>query len=59
MTLKMIREKARDTGLKNINRFKKEQLIRAIQTSEGNTPCFKGIPSCGEYRCLWREDCQS
>jgi hypothetical protein len=59
MTLKTIREKARDAGLRNITRFKKEHLIRAIQTNEGNTPCFKGIPACGEHRCLWREDCQS
>ncbi len=59
MTLKTIREKARSEGLKNINRFSKEHLIRAIQTNEGNNPCFKGIHACGEYRCLWREDCQS
>ena len=59
MTLKTIREKARHIGVKNYTRFKKEELIRTIQATEGNQPCFKGISDCWEFRCLWREECQS
>lgn len=58
MTLKRIREMARDLGIKNITRHRKENLIRAIQENEGNSPCFKGIQGCGESVCLWREECQ-
>jgi hypothetical protein len=59
MTLKEIREKARTMGVKNITRYKKDTLIRAIQEVEGNAPCFKGIDRCGEARCLWRDQCQN
>ena len=59
MTLKTIREKARHIGVKNYTRFKKEELIRTIQSKEGNQPCFKGISDCWEFRCLWRDECQS
>lgn len=58
MTLKKIRELARDKGIRNITRFRKESLIRAIQENEGNSPCFRGIQGCGEAGCLWREECQ-
>ena len=58
MTLKVIREKAKKLGVKNITRFNKENLIRVIQSSEGNAPCFKGIDDCWEFGCLWREECQ-
>jgi hypothetical protein len=59
MTLKEIRDKARIVGVKNITRYRKETLIRAIQEVEGNSPCFKGIDACGEAACLWRDQCQS
>jgi len=59
MTLKLVREKARTMGVKNITRFNKEKLIRIIQSSEGNSPCFKEINDCWEFGCLWREECQS
>ncbi len=58
MTLKKIREMARDMGIKNITRFRKESLIRVIQENEGNSPCYRGIQGCGESGCLWREECQ-
>lgn len=58
MTLKKIREMARDMGIRNITKFRKETLIRAIQENEGNSPCFRGIYGCGESGCLWREECQ-
>ena len=58
MTLKLVREKARKLGVKNITRYRKENLIRVIQETEGNAPCFKGIRDCGELRCAWRTECQ-
>jgi hypothetical protein len=57
MTLKEIREKARSMGIKNYTRFRKENLIRIIQETEGNSPCFKNTCDCGEHQCLWRQDC--
>jgi Rho termination factor, N-terminal domain len=58
MTVQQIRQKARKMGLKNITRYRKEHLIRAIQELEGNSPCFRGIHDCWEVGCLWREECQ-
>ena len=58
MTLKKIREKARAMGVKNISRYRKDNLIRVIQEVEGNSPCFKEIENCGELGCLWRADCR-
>ena len=59
MTLKIVRDRARELGIKNITRYRKESLIRVIQETEGNAPCFKGIHECGEHHCLWRTECQS
>jgi len=59
MTIKEIRNKAKITGVKNVTRYRKETLIRAIQTTEGNAPCFKEIDGCGEAKCLWRDQCQN
>jgi len=59
MTLRQIREKARNMGVSNINRYRKENLIRVIQEIEGNSPCYKNIFNCWEFGCLWREECQN
>jgi hypothetical protein len=59
MTLREIRAKAKDLGVKNYTRFKKDGLIRQIQQAEGNAPCFKGIKNCGELECAWRDECQA
>ncbi|KAA3630324.1 MAG: SAP domain-containing protein [Proteobacteria bacterium] len=34
-------------------------LVRAIQVSEGNFPCFGTASAgrCDQSQCLWREDC--
>lgn len=58
MTLKKVRETARTLGIKNISRYRKENLIRVIQETEGNSPCFKDIRDCREVGCCWREECQ-
>lgn len=58
MILKDIRAKARDLGVKNYSRLKKDDLIRAVQEKEGNSPCYQNIADCWEFDCLWRPDCQ-
>lgn len=42
-----------------IGKLKKEELIKAVQVAEGNSPCFKAsfAPSCAVMNCLWRSDC--
>lgn len=59
MTLAEIKSKAKGMGI-NPGRMKKADLIHAIQTSEGNTPCFgSGTPACPYTTCCWRMDCLS
>ena len=36
----------------------KTELIRSIQRTEGNFPCFgTAEKDCNQPTCLWREDC--
>ena len=59
MRMDDIRIIARERGIKSGN-LKKGELIKKIQTEEGNTPCFgedRCIP-CGQGGCLWFTDCQ-
>ncbi len=58
MELKEIKAKARKLGM-NPGKMEKKELIRAIQTKEGNSPCYQSeIASvCGLYNCFWRDDC--
>ncbi|RJR47629.1 MAG: hypothetical protein C4567_00985 [Deltaproteobacteria bacterium] len=58
MILKDIRAKARDLGVKNYSKLRKDDLIRAIQVKEGNSPCHQTIKDCDQYDCLWRPECQ-
>jgi len=50
---------ARERGIAR-GRLKKTDLIRLIQKTEGNEPCFAtGKASvCGQSDCLWRADCE-
>jgi len=59
MTVKQIREKAKEMQIKNIAKLRKEELICAIQLAEGNNDCYKKLSPCGESECCWREDCQN
>jgi hypothetical protein len=59
MTLKEIRELARQQGIKNYSRLKKADLIRIMQEQEGNSPCYQAIADCREDSCLWRSGCQA
>jgi hypothetical protein len=58
MTLKQVKEIAKGKGVMAGN-MKKDDIIRAIQRSEGNFDCFGGTPAgaCEQFNCLWRDDC--
>jgi hypothetical protein len=58
MQMEKIREIARKMNLAP-EAMERDELIRAIQEEEGNIPCFRtGQPSCQQYDCWWRVDCQ-
>lgn len=58
MKLDEIREIAKKHNLKT-TRMTKTGLVRAIQQTEGNEPCFDSgkASQCGQEECLWRGDC--
>jgi hypothetical protein len=57
MKMQEVREKAKKLGIKSFG-MKKVDLIRAIQSAEGNTPCFQtGVDSCDQTACCWRSIC--
>ena len=58
MKLDEIKEIAKKHEIK-AGRMKKAELVRSIQATEGNDPCFETgkAASCGQPECLWREDC--
>ena len=58
MTVKEIQGIAEKMGLK-ASKMKKVELVRMIQNTEGNVPCFQtGAASfCGQEKCLWLSDC--
>ncbi len=60
MTLKEVKERAKKYDIK-ASKMKKDEIIRAIQRSEGNYDCFGTALSgdCSQEDCLWREDCLS
>jgi hypothetical protein len=58
MELKELKEKARKLGVKPKLGTKKENLIRSIQTAEGNFPCFGTAKDyCDQAACSWRNNC--
>lgn len=58
MKLEEIKEIARQHDIK-VGKLKKGELVRAIQSAEGNEACFgtARVLVCGQYQCLWRSDC--
>ena len=57
MKMQEVRKKAKALGIKSFG-MKKVDLIRAIQSKEGNVPCFKtGLDSCDQFNCCWRSEC--
>jgi hypothetical protein len=53
-----IKALAESRGLKPVPR-KKVDLVRAVQSHEGNTACYAtgASAACGQDGCLWRGDC--
>jgi len=58
MQMQEIRNIAKEIGLKT-SRLSKVDLVRSIQTAEGNFSCFATAVSgdCDQTGCVWREDC--
>ena len=58
MQIQQIRNRAKEMGLKT-SRLSKVDLVRQIQSAEGNFDCFAtamdGI--CDRKDCVWRDDC--
>jgi hypothetical protein len=54
-----LKEKAKKLGVKISAKMKKVDIIRAIQSNEGNITCYQtGVLSkCEQFNCSWREDC--
>ena len=58
MALKGLKEKAKNSGIKTKIVTKKIDLIRSIQTTEGNFSCFGTAKDyCDQLGCYWRNDC--
>ena len=58
ITKKELLENAKPFSIKGASTMKKEDLIHAIQTAEGNNPCFLTISNCSVEPCLYRAECQ-
>jgi hypothetical protein len=58
MKIEQIREIAKQKGI-TPGKMKKVELIRTIQSTEGNPQCFltEQKYSCGEHACWWKADC--
>ncbi len=57
ITKKILIDKARGLGLKNVQKLRKTELIHGIQVAEGNSPCFQRIPDCAVSPCMFRSEC--
>ena len=57
MKVQEIKKKASEMGIKP-GKMKKAELIRTIQSTEGNYPCFQtASDNCDQAGCCWRADC--
>ncbi|VAW86095.1 hypothetical protein MNBD_GAMMA18-699 [hydrothermal vent metagenome] len=60
MKMPQVRQIAKTRGL-TVGRLKKFELIREIQSQEGNVACYAtdvdGV--CRQRSCLWIDDCAS
>lgn len=53
----LARKKARALGIDQGKNFKMADLIRRIQTGEGNPPCFQQQKVCSQQSCCWQASC--
>ena len=58
MRIEEVRDIAKSSSIKP-SKLSKTELIKAIQTVEGNFDCFASACNgeCDQLDCLWREDC--
>ena len=58
MKMADIQNKAKSLGIKP-SKMKKADLIRSIQSQEGNFSCFQTSANgqCSQESCCWRDDC--
>jgi len=57
MAMREVRTKAQQLGIRP-SRMRKADLIRTIQTTEGNTPCFgSSAGHCAYTDCCFIGDC--
>ncbi len=57
MTVKQLRDMAKELGIKSSN-LRKSELIESIQRAEGNFDCFGTADDyCDQLNCLFRMDC--
>ena len=59
MKIQDIKDIAKKIGVQ-AGKMDKTGLIRAIQSAEGNAPCFatSAVQTCGQMSSLWRGDCK-
>jgi len=58
MRIAEVEKKARNLGIKDTWKYSKKDLIRTIQSQEGNFACFGTAKnSCGQMNCCWRTVC--
>ena len=59
MNIRKVKEIAQQRDIR-VNSMKKGEIIRAIQSKEGNTACFDSwnAHECSQLDCLWRDDCK-
>ena len=58
MRISEIEKKARSVGIKDTWKYSKKDLVKAIQRTEGNFPCFgTATANCDQWACCWRSDC--
>ena len=59
MNMTVVKAKAKELGIKS-GKKNSADLIKMIQKTEGNFPCFKTASGfCDQSGCLWRNDCLS
>ncbi|MDX8387748.1 MAG: hypothetical protein R8M46_04330 [Ghiorsea sp.] len=59
ITKKDLLAHAKPLNISGAAKMKKETLIHAVQTAEGNAPCFLTISDCSVTPCLYRAECQA
>ena len=58
MKMPQIRGMAKRLGVTNTVGMTKTELVRKIQTTEGNFACFRTAEkTCDQKNCLWLDDC--